>query len=340
MQMRIILINGGKYLVMKKIRILLIIIVLSTAFTSCGSGKINTFDDSETVIVTSFYPMYILTANIAKDVDGVTVVNMTEPQTGCLHDYQLSPSDMKILARADIFVINGAGMESFLDKVISQLPELEIIEASKGIDLLGEETLEHEQDLEHEEDEQHSDDDAHGHDSHDHGETNPHVWVSITGAIAEVKNITEALIAIDPSNKEAYQKNSLDYIQRLENLKAEMHFELKDINTKDIVTFHEAFTYFAKEFDLSVVAVVESEPGSEPSAGELAKTINTIEDLEVKVIFVEPQYSTKAAESIASQTGAKIYPLDPIVTGPKDPQLDSYEIVMRENLKILAEALK
>ncbi|MGI6049506.1 MAG: metal ABC transporter substrate-binding protein [Acetivibrionales bacterium] len=323
---------------MKKIKILFIIMVLSVAFNSCANSheNINDSDYSETVIVTSFYPMYILTANIAKDIDGVSVVNMTEPQTGCLHDYQLSPSDIKILERADIFVINGAGMESFLDKVMSQLPDLKIIEASKGIELL--ENHEHE----NERDEQHAQDD-HGHQDHDghfHSSVNPHVWVSISGAIDEVKNIADSLIEIDPSNKDAYRKNSQEYIQRLENLKDEMHYELKDIKTRDIVTFHEAFPYFAREFDLNIVAVVKADPDSEASAGELAKTIKAIEELEAKVIFVEPQYSTKVAESIASQTGAKIYTLDPIVTGPKDAQLDSYEEIMRENLKVLTEALK
>lgn len=323
---------------MKKIKILFIIMVLSVAFNSCANSheNINASDYSETVIVTSFYPMYILTANIAKDIDGVSVVNMTEPQTGCLHDYQLSPSDIKILERADIFVINGAGMESFLDKVMSQLPDLKIIEASKGIELL--ENHEHE----NERDEQHAQDD-HGHQDHDghfHSSVNPHVWVSISGAIDEVKNIADSLIEIDPSNKDAYRKNSQEYIQRLENLKDEMHYELKDIKTRDIVTFHEAFPYFAREFDLNIVAVVKVDPDSEASAGELAKTIKAIEELEAKVIFVEPQYSTKVAESIASQTGAKIYTLDPIVTGPKDAQLDSYEEIMRENLKVLTEALK
>ena len=255
--------------------------VLSVAFNSCANSheNINDSDYSETVIVTSFLSYVFLTANIAKDIDGVSVVNMTEPQTGCLHDYQLSPSDIKILERADIFVINGAGMESFLDKVMSQLPDLKIIiEASKGIELL--ENHEHE----NERDEQHAQDD-HGHQDHDghfHSSVNPHVWVSISGAIDEVKNIADSLIEIDPSNKDAYRKNSQEYIQRLENLKDEMHYELKDIKTRDIVTFHEAFPYFAREFDLNIVAVVKADPDSEASAGELAKTIKAIEELRLR----------------------------------------------------------
>jgi zinc transport system substrate-binding protein len=236
---------------------------------------------------------------------------MTEPQTGCLHDYQLVPADMKTLEKADIFVINGAGMESFLDKVMSQLPDLRIIEASLGIPLLKD----------------------------DNGEENPHVWVSISGAINEVHNIAEGLAALDSKNSAKYIENSEEYVKRLEALKDKMHDALKDIKTKDIVTFHEAFPYFAQEFGLNIVSVVEREPGSEPSAGELAATIKAINDSRVKVLFAEPQYSTKAAEAIASETGAKVYILDPVVTGPKDAAPDSYEKTMEENLKVLVEAL-
>jgi len=311
--MRIICKYKGVTDYMKKICTLLIII-LALILAACGQNAGNTGygQDKDTLIVTSFYPMYIFASNIADGIEGVRVVNMTEPQTGCLHDYQLVPADLKTLEKADIFVINGAGLESFLDKVIGQLPDLTVIEAAEGIDLLKDEN----------------------------GEENPHVWVSISGAIQEVKNITEGLIAADPANESSYRKNSEEYITRLEALKQDMHDALKDIKTRDIVTFHEAFPYFAHEFDLNIVSVIQREPGSEPSAGELAETIRLINDAQVKVLFTEPQYSPKAAESIAAQTGARIYVLDPIATGPNDAELDSYERTMKENLKVLIEALK
>lgn len=299
---------------MKKFRLLLLIVILSILLAACGSstGTTDPGQDEEISIVTSFYPMYIFTRNITNGVEGVRVVNMTEPQTGCLHDYQLVPADLKVLEKADIFVINGAGMESFLEKITSQLPKLTMIEGAKGMDLL----------------------------ENGDGEKNPHVWVSISGAIQEVRNITEGLVKADKTNEAAYRKNSDEYIERLETLKVGMHEALKDIKIKDIVTFHEAFPYFAHEFNLNIISVVEREPGSEPSAGELAETIKSINQANVKVLFAEPQYSAKAAESIAAQTGAKIYVLDPVVTGPKDAALESYEKTMEENLDVLIEALK
>ena len=80
-------------------------------------------DTEKVIVVTSFYPMYIATENVAGDCTAIEVKNLSEPQTGCLHDFQLTPEDMKLLSTADMFVINGGGMESFLDDVTKQYPK-------------------------------------------------------------------------------------------------------------------------------------------------------------------------------------------------------------------------
>jgi len=215
------------------------------------------------------------------------------------------------LQEADIFVYNGAGMEDFLDKVISQLPNLKLIEASKDIPLI----------------------------ENPDGTANPHVWVSVSGAIAQVKNIAEGLIEADPANSGRYEKNALEYIERLEALKEKMHEELENISNRDIITFHEAFPYFAREFGLNIVAVIEDEPESDFSAGELAQIIKEVERTGVKVLFAEPHNSEKA-ELIANQTGTRLYFLDPIVSGSDDAGKDYYENAMLKNLQVLKEALK
>lgn len=263
-------------------------------------------------ILTSFYPMYIMTLNIVRDLPDVRVVNLTRPFTGCLHDYQLTPDDLKQVENAQILVVNGAGMESFLDKVIKQQPELKIVEASRGIPLipLASNKL----------------------------EGNPHIWVSVSGAIQEVKNIAEQLSDLDPANAETYQVNAVEYVKKLELLREEMHQELAGFSNSSIVTFHEAFPYFAREFNLKVVAVIEYEPGSEPSAAELAEAIQTVRKTNTKAIFTEPQYPTRAAEAIARETGVPVCVLDPAVTGPYE--LDAYLDIMRKNLKTLKEVLQ
>lgn len=290
-------------------------VMLSLLAAGCGGNEAQKGSkDGEFVIVTSFYPMYIDVLNITDGVEGVKVVNMTKPQTGCLHDYQLTTEDLKTLESADAFVVNGGGMESFLDKVASQQKNLKIIDASKSdkINFLK-----------------------------DGDEENPHVWLSVTYAIEQVKAITSQLCEADPAHEKQYRDNAMAYVEKLMNLREEMHGELDNLPNKDIVTFHEAFPYLAKEFRLNIVSVVEREPGTEPSPKELEELIAQVKALPVKVLFAEPQYSPVAAETIARETGAKLYQLDPVVTGEAKPEAkDAYLNTMRENMKVLKEALQ
>ena len=305
----------------KLTKILTIVFATSMLLTGCNnSAESNKSIESNNklTIVTSFYPMYISTLNIVKDIPDVEVINMTAPQTGCLHDYSLSTKDLKTLSSADIFVINGAGMESFLDDVIDEYSDLKIIEASNGISLI-EDT---------------------DHDEHEH-DVNPHVWVSISKNIEEVSNIAKELSAFDPNHASEYEANADAYIAKLENLRTEMHAALDNVNNKDIITFHEAFPYFAEEFNLNIAGVIEVEPDSEPSAKEVENIISIINEKNIKALFTEPQYSSKIADTIAKETGASIYTLDPIVTGDANENAyDDYIVKMQENLNTLKEALK
>lgn len=300
----------------KKHTLFCLFIALCLLLTGCGGTNTASEKSDGTNgafhIVTSFYPMYVATLNITQGIEGVTVTNMTKPQTGCLHDYQLMTEDMKTLENADAFVINGAGMESFLDKVIERQKKLKVIDASKGIELLETD-----------------------------GEKNPHVWLSVTDAIVQAKNIAEQLKSADPKHAAAYQKNADAYIAKLEALKTEMHAALDNVPNKDIVTFHEAFPYFAKEFGLNIISVVEREPGTEPTPAELQATIEQVNKLPVKVLFTEPQYSPSAAETIARETNAKIYTLDPVVTGEANAQaINAYIDTMKKNMETLKTALQ
>ncbi|MBQ7198770.1 MAG: zinc ABC transporter substrate-binding protein [Selenomonadaceae bacterium] len=295
---------------MKKIFSLITVLAVILFFTGCGD---NTKDPNKLKIVTSFYPIYIETINIAGNVDGVEVVNLTKPQTGCLHDYQLTTEDMKTLETADIFIVNGLGMENFLDKVTSAQKDLKIIDASNSDEIY---LLK------------------------DGDEFNPHVWMSVTYSMQQVKAITQQLCEVDPVHADAYKKNALEYLNKLSALRDEMHLALDNLPNKDIVTFHEAFPYFAAEFKLNIVSVIEREPGTEPTPQELKETIEKVNSLPVKILFIEPQYSPKAADTIARETGAEISVLDPIVTGEaKLESADDYILKMRINKDVLATAL-
>ena len=259
-------------------------------------------------ILTSFYPAYVSTLNVVGDTPGVEVTCLVPSSVGCLHDYQLTPGDMKKIAGADIFVANGAGMETFMDKARKQSPGLKVVDASEGIKLV---------------------------------DYNPHIWVSISGAIRQVQNIADGLAAADPEHGAVYKKNAAGYVEKLEALRAGMHAALDGLKNRDIITFHEAFPYFAEEFGLNIVRVIEREPGSEPSARELADTVLAVRKLKVRGLFAEPQYPAKSAGIIERETGVTVRILDPVVSGPRDPASarDSYLAAMRKNLDVLRKAL-
>lgn len=295
----------------------LLMMILTLLFSGCAAQT-----DGQKVIVTSFYPMYILTQNVAAGIDGVTVQNMAEQNVGCLHDYQLQTRDMVTLEGADALVINGGGMEQFMDKVMTLREDLPVIDASEGIEMLPS-VSEHDHD---------------DHDDHDHeGEVmNAHVWLDPSLAMVQVRNIAEGLANADPDHADAYKSNAEAYILKLEQLKAEIAEQLAPYAGREIITFHEAFTYFAEAFGLHVAGVIATEPGEEPSTRDIADTCDLVNTLGIQTLFVEPQYPQKAAQTIARETGASIYTLDPCVSG--DGSMESYENIMRENARVLTEA--
>lgn len=288
------------------------LLLLFSQMAGCAAGEGKTF-------VASFYPMYVFAQNIAKDVPDVTIENMAGETTGCLHDYQLQTRDMAMIERADALIINGGGMEQFMDKVRAQQPNLPVIDASAGIDMhCAEETHDH------------------AHEDHDHA-VNAHVWLDPALAVVQVRNIAEGMAEADAPNAEAYLSNAEAYVARIEALHAEIGAQLAPFAGSEIITFHEAFTYFADAYGLHVAGVIAGSDGEEPSTRQIAETCDLVKALGVKALFVEPQYPVKSAETIARETGAALYTLDPVVTG--DGHLTSYEDAMCENARVLTEAL-
>lgn len=296
---------------------------------------------SAETVVTSFYPIYLFALNLTDGIDGITVRNLAAPNTGCLHDYQLSTGDMKVLSKADVFLINGAGMESYLTRVMDTFPKLPVVDASSGVTLLTEDGMDEYVD-DHDADE-HDDHDDHDEDDHGHhhaGEANAHIWLDAQNAILMVNNLADGLISAMPSYQEQIEANRAAYVARLTALDTELKTALADVPNKNIVTFHEAFPYFARAYGLHVAAVVNHEPGDALSPAELAELVRTIRDLGNPPLFTEPQYDDMAAQTISRETGAPIYTLDPVVTGPEsDVPLTYYEDRMRENMQTLLVAL-
>ena len=276
---------------------------------------------SETV-VTSFYPVWIMTLNLTRGLeDHVTVRNLAAPSVGCLHDYQLQTSDMKVLSGADAFVVNGAGMEAFLPEIARALPHLPVIEASEGIDLL--ENGDAVEILESEEE-----------------EVNSHLWLDPVRAVRMAENIAAGLVRLMPEEESVISANLQDYRSRLETLDQQLREGLEDLPRRDIVTFHEAFPYFAAAYGLHVVAVVNREPGEVLTPAQMAVLVREISRLGNPPLFVEPQYTDLSAQTLSRETGSSVWSLDPMVTGPEeDVPFDYYETVMLRNMDTLIEAL-
>lgn len=276
---------------------------------------------SETV-VTSFYPVWVMTLNLTRGLeDHVTVRNLAAPSVGCLHDYQLQTSDMKVLSGADIFLVNGAGMEAFLPEIARALPDLPVIEASEGIGLL--ESGDAVEILEAEEE-----------------EVNSHLWLDPARAIRMAENIAAGLVRLMPEDEAVISANLQDYRSRLEILDQRLREGLEDLPRRDIVTFHEAFPYFAAAYGLHVVAVVNREPGEVLTPAQMAVLVREIGRLGNPPLFVEPQYTDLSAQTLSRETGSSVWSLDPMVTGPEeDVPFDYYETVMLRNMDTLIEAL-
>ena len=263
-------------------------------------------------VLTSFLPMEIFTRNVVGDAPGVTVVSMLPASMGCPHDYALTPGDMKKIASADLFVVNGYGMEEFLgEPVLRANPKLRIAETARAVPPI--------------------------HGGHGHGDINPHTWVSPRNAILQVREIEKALSTARPVSAGAFRRNADAYISRLSALAEEFETAAKTFRRRNIVTFHNVFDYLARDLGLTVVGEIETAPGQEPSAGEIRNLSRTIREKKVPVVFSEPQYSPKLAEALAKEAGVPVRVLDPVSTGSPAPT--AYEDAMRRNLSTLKEAL-
>lgn len=286
------------------------------------SGAVT--DDKDHVVIASFYPVFIFAENILSGVDGITLKCLSAPSTGCLHDYQLLAGDMENLSHADAFLICGAGMEGYLDKALEQFPDLYIIDSSADIELLAEEH------------EHHHHDDSHDEEDHD-DEANAHMWLDPLRAIQMVGNIADGLVIRFPEHAEQIRENTGFYIEKLTLLDAEIDAGLSSLINRDIVTFHEAFPYFADRYGFNIVAVMALEPEEPLSPAAMIELSDEVMSHGCPPLFTEPQYSSKAAEVISRETGSPVFELDPIVTGDYAP--DAYEKGMRKNMLTLIEAL-
>ncbi|MGJ5675408.1 MAG: metal ABC transporter solute-binding protein, Zn/Mn family [Nostochopsis sp.] len=280
------------------------------------SGKIK--------VVATFLPMYWFTKAVAGDTADVTI--LVPPGTE-VHDYQATPENVKAIATANVLVKNGLGLEKFLEATVknAQNPKLTQIDASKGIQAIEKISPVVEAGNNNEE-----------HD-HEHAGGNPHIWLDPILAKQEVINIRDGLIAVAPANKNAYETNAAAYIKQLESLNNQYQQTLQKNPNCTFVTFHDAYPYLAKRYNLKQVAVVEI-PEDQLTPTDVQKAVNAVKQYKVKALFGEPGIDNKLLTSLSQDLNLTLRELDSLETGPTDPQ--HYFQAMQNNLQTLETACK
>lgn len=305
--------------------VLLAVLAISSYLISVMGTHIEK-DSDELLVVTSFYPVYIATLNVTDGVDGVQVECLTQSATGCVHDVQLTTQDMRLLEKADVFIINGAGMEMYLDSITERYPDLKVIDTSVGTQLLeasGEHHHEGETDVHEEEHEE----------EHDH-EHNAHIWLNIDNYCIQVENIEQTLVKLDEKHSLVYEDNQNRYEQKLRELQAELRGIGGDEHI-DIVSTHEGFSYFAQNLDWHVAGTINMDENTSLQASSLSEIIECVEEERVPYVFTEEMHGVRLSDILKQETGCETVMLDVLVSGEEDK--DAYLNGMKENIEILRE---
>ena len=307
------------------------------------SAKNTDEADDMLTVVTSFYPMYIATLNIVDGVKGVRLENLSEPQTGCLHDFQLTPEDMKLLSTADVFVINGGGIESFMSDVAKAYPKLDVVEACEDVALLSEDDADSDHDHDH--DAESDSDHDHDHEAdtesdsahdHDHGDENAHAWMSVPRYRTMVKTIASHLAQKDEAHAEEYYANAEKYDAKLAKLEKEQDSLKSLTDGQNIVIFHEAYAYVADDFSMNACYLLDLDEERSVSAGEIKQVISAIKDDGVSVILAEELYGKSMGDTVSRETDVHVVYIDPLNRGEYDK--DSYLDGMEQNIELIKDA--
>jgi zinc transport system substrate-binding protein len=258
---------------------ILVLVLLLLVPLLCGCVSQNETPSGKINVATTIAPLGDFVAAVGGDRVDVTVL---VPPGAEPHTYEPTPSQMKDVALADLYIMNGGGLEFWMDKVLQVNKNMLVVDSSRGVNLVNESG----------------------------GETDPHIWISLRNAAIQVNNICSALIQVDPANKDYYGKNRDDYLQKLKTLDEELNRTFAAKSSRIFIVYHPAWTYFARDYNLDQIPILENE--KEPGPKYLGSIIDLARRNNITVIFVEPQYNPKSAEVIAQEIKARVVALDPL----------------------------
>lgn len=269
----------------------MMILSLTTSTAVMAEQKLN--------VISSFSILGDLVSQVGQE--HITVTNLVKVD-GDAHVFNPTPQDAKAISKAQLVVTNGLHFEGWMPRLIeaANYQGVQVI-ATNGIDVLSTKK-EHE----HHDDEHAHHDDEHAH--HDHGDIDPHAWHSIKNVKVYVHNIAKGLIQVDPANTDDYQKNAKDYIQKLDKLELKINAQLATIpeTQRKVITPHDAFGYFARDFNVTFLAPQGTSTGSEASAADVAALIKQIRHDNVNAVFMENIADNRLIEQISRETGVKV----------------------------------
>ena len=270
-------------------------------------------ENSKLQVISSFNPLHEFVQNVGQDkVNAILLVPVgVEP-----HDWEPTIKDVQKMQASDLIIINGIGFENWVEKLEENNYSGTIIDTSNGILVKESDEDEHK--------------DEHGHESGD-----PHIWLNPVYAKIQVQNIADAFSKHDPQNQQYYQSNAESYIEELNLLDSQIRNELSSCNS-DFIAFHDAFSYFADEYDLHQHTIISSnDPHGEATAKTLENVISTAKELNIKIIFSEETADTRTSQTIAHEIGGKVLVLSTLEVASEG----TYISKMTQNLENLQEAL-
>lgn len=318
--------------------LLIVLTAFFAAITRVGGWKEDAKKE-EFLVVTSFYPVYVAALNVTDGIEGVQVRCLAQPKTGCVHDHQLTTQDMRLLEQADVFVINGAGMESYLADVSERYPDLYVLDTSKGTALL-ESSEEHGHD--------HAGETPDGAEAHreevQEEEYNAHIWMDMANYSIQIKNIGNELGTIDSEHRKQYQENGEKYLAKVRGLQEECR-TLLDEKNKSVVSTHEAFSYFAQNIGWDVAKTVNMDENTALNAAQVSEVLEAVRQGQIFYLWTEEIYGERLTQLIQQEYSCKAVVLDTLVLPPQDgktggvEEKDAYLAGMQNNIEQIRQAL-
>jgi ABC-type Zn uptake system ZnuABC Zn-binding protein ZnuA len=285
-------------------------LVLVAVAGCVGGGETGTAAPALDVVASS-----TVFADLVRNVGGPDVaVDSLVPAGADVHTFDPTPGTIAKLARADVVVMNGLGVDDWLDNVVADAGAVPPVKLGEGLDVP---LIE------------------------DEAGPNPHLWMDVAYAKLYAGRIADALVAADPAHEAGYRERAAAYGARLDELDGWVRGQLASVPEADrrVVTMHDAFPYFARAYGLEVVGVAIGAPGQDPSAADITALVDTIRRTGVKAVFAEDQFSPKLVEALASETGTTVV-ADLFDDSLGDPPVTSYEQLIRWDTERIVDALR